>query len=254
MLVVCGAIARGNPLAGADSLSIRLALYSVPARLWPRVARFCVLHPPSRGTMADSASTRRDSQRREAWLTAYRMLPDIDALREILRRIKEPGRALPSLAGSHLGRAAILRLVRAVSVELILEHTRSMADCRIECEADSLLAVLDRWKHAPSSSAAARGWQTPIEPDPSMQAGGIGSESRSPRVGSVVVVLHARDTPESYLHCGDGIQKHLFRVVHIHADNSAEVAEEDYATYAAAVAAHPGAAIRPASGPPAVGA
>jgi hypothetical protein len=71
-----------------------------------------------------------------------------------------------------------------------------------------------------------------------------GSDGTALRIGSVVVVLHTRDTPESFLHCGDGIQKHLYRVVHLYADNSADIVEEDYASYAAAIAAHPEAATR----------
>jgi hypothetical protein len=204
--------------------------------------------------MADSESLESSRERSEAGQTVHRMLRDVDALRGVLRRIKQPGRALPSLSGTHLGRAAVLRLVRAVGVELILEHMRSMRDRRVAHKADAFLAIIDRWQGAPSASASAeaRGWEIPIEPDASIRRGDIGWESRSPRVGSVVVVLHTRDTPESYLHCGDGVQKHLFRVVHIHADNSTEVVDEDYATYAAAVSAYPDAAIRPASAPPAV--
>lgn len=204
--------------------------------------------------MADSESPETSRQREEASCTVDRMLGNIEALRAILRRIRKPGRALPSLAGTRLGRAAILRLVRAVGVELILEHMRAMRERRVAHDADALLAIIDRWQRAPSASAVARGWEVPIEPDASSRVGELGWESRSPRVGSVVLVLHTRDTPESYLLCGDGVQKHLFRVVHIHADNSTEVVDEDYATYAAAVSAHPDAAIRPASGPPALGA
>lgn len=203
-------------------------------------------------TTKESLDDRR--QRREASQTVHLMLQNVDALRGILRRIKEPGRALPSLAGTHLGRAAVLRVVQAVGVELILEHMRRLPDRCVERETDSLLEAMARWQHAPSASASARGWEIPIEPDASIPEDEVDWRNPSPRIGSVVVVLHTRDTPESFLHCGDGIQKHLFRVVHIHADNSTVVLDDDFATYAAAVAAHPDAAIRRASGPSAAGA
>lgn len=193
--------------------------------------------------MASNETQEARQARHEAECTAIRVLPNERELRALLRRLapREPG--LPVLAGERFGIKAIFRIVRSVGVELMLEHRKEFEE-RIRRErADSILSLMDRIGMT-TSARSSRPSDTPF-------AIGSGSDevfgsSQAPRTGSAVILLHEHDTMESYLHCGDGFQKFIFRVVHLHADNSTDVVEENYLSYAAAVEAFPEAAIRTA--------
>lgn len=55
----------------------------------------------------------------------------------------------------------------------------------------------------------------------------------------VVVKLESFEGSDTFLRCGNEFQEHLFTVISVHPDGSAEVVDSAYRTFAEAIAAWP---------------
>ncbi len=142
----------------------------------------------------------------------------------------------------------MLRVVQAIGVDLLLEweQSRGRVNVHSDGEVDRLLLAIDAM--AACAGAGRDSGDGPPDPDLVRErwssVGECGWRSKADVVGSVVICLWTHDTESTFVHCGDGFQKYVFRVVRLLADNSADVVERDFLTYADAVAAFPEAAVR----------